>query len=192
MAENQRRTVTHLGLGACGPSEPTTGVNRRAIRPEEAGAAPARIEERQRFVVTAMNVDPDSTPHAKGSSSEVACAPLEPREAFILSLVDGSTTVEAIVDLTGLQRQEALGVLARLARLRSSPIARHRRRGDNADGPLTRSSGPSACARRDPRAATRGAPRRPSRRAPRHRSSRGEPRATSRRRARTRPSSRHR
>ncbi|MBI5535907.1 MAG: hypothetical protein HY898_24520 [Deltaproteobacteria bacterium] len=44
----------------------------------------------------------------------VQCLPLEPKEAFVLSLVDGATTVDDIVDISGMARVDALRTLWRL------------------------------------------------------------------------------
>ncbi len=42
--------------------------------------------------------------------------PLAPRHGFLLSLVDGRCTVEMIVDMSGLERGEAIALLAELVR----------------------------------------------------------------------------
>lgn len=39
---------------------------------------------------------------------------LDHRAGFVLSLVDGRTSVEAIVDMAGMKEQEALAILERL------------------------------------------------------------------------------
>jgi hypothetical protein len=43
--------------------------------------------------------------------------PLDSRLAYLLSLVDGQCTVETIVDASGMDRDEALGLLADLLQL---------------------------------------------------------------------------
>jgi hypothetical protein len=40
--------------------------------------------------------------------------PLDSRDAFVLSLVDGTLTVESIVDVTGMPEDEAMEILGRL------------------------------------------------------------------------------
>jgi hypothetical protein len=43
--------------------------------------------------------------------------PIDPRVAFVLSQVDGQSSLETLVDLTGFDRAEVLSILARLVRL---------------------------------------------------------------------------
>lgn len=47
----------------------------------------------------------------------LAKAPLEPREAFLLSRVDGECTVEDLADLLGLSSKEALAIVRKLVTL---------------------------------------------------------------------------
>lgn len=49
--------------------------------------------------------------------SEVRTLPLDPRSAFILSLVDGISTVEMIVDMSSIPRDDGLRVLIELVAL---------------------------------------------------------------------------
>lgn len=48
---------------------------------------------------------------------ELEGAPLDPREAFLLSLVDGKMTVSSLVDVSGFAEADVLSMLARLRRL---------------------------------------------------------------------------
>lgn len=59
----------------------------------------------------------ESRPKVVKSHQAVACAPLEPREAFVLSLIDGNTTVPSLVDVAGMSEREVTEILARLRRL---------------------------------------------------------------------------
>jgi hypothetical protein len=43
--------------------------------------------------------------------------PLDPRAGYLVSLMDGHCTVEMILDMCLLERDEALGVLTRLLQL---------------------------------------------------------------------------
>jgi hypothetical protein len=43
--------------------------------------------------------------------------PIDPRDAFVLSHVDGQSSVETLVDVTGFDRAELISILGRLVRL---------------------------------------------------------------------------
>lgn len=58
-----------------------------------------------------------AAPKVIASQNIIASAPIDSRTAFVLSLVDGSSDVPAIVDATGMPEDEVIGILARLARL---------------------------------------------------------------------------
>jgi hypothetical protein len=47
----------------------------------------------------------------------LANAPLDSRHAFLLTFVDGATTVDVIADVSGMPEHEVLSILARLERL---------------------------------------------------------------------------
>jgi hypothetical protein len=81
---------------------------RRALRVDDVGQA---------AVALAARSSGSARPRAllRGSISD---APLEPREAFVLALVDGQTSVDTIADATGASVAEVVAVLERLARLK--------------------------------------------------------------------------
>lgn len=56
-------------------------------------------------------------PKVIASQALISSAPLDSRSAFVLSLVDGTSDVPAIVDATGMPSDEVIAILARLARL---------------------------------------------------------------------------
>lgn len=58
-----------------------------------------------------------TVPRTVRSRAEVAQAPLDHREGFILSFIDGHTTVQAIIDVAGIPDGEVIVVLQRLRRL---------------------------------------------------------------------------
>jgi hypothetical protein len=49
--------------------------------------------------------------------SELTNAPIDHRDAFVLSLIDGAMSVQALVDVSGFAEEEIVNILARLARL---------------------------------------------------------------------------
>ena len=56
-------------------------------------------------------------PRVVRSKGELAQAPLDHREGFVLSLVDGHTPVHALIDVAGIPDGELIAVLQRLRRL---------------------------------------------------------------------------
>ena len=51
------------------------------------------------------------------SRNELTHAPIDPRDAFVLSLIDGKSNVAAIVDISGMPSEEIGTILQRLAAL---------------------------------------------------------------------------
>jgi hypothetical protein len=93
--------------------EATTGTHRRRshrlpVKVDEVGAAAVKLARTTRR---------ESAPELVASRATVAKAPIDSREAFVLSLVDGRNTVDAIVDMSGMSADEVNAILARLARL---------------------------------------------------------------------------
>jgi hypothetical protein len=58
-----------------------------------------------------------TVPRVLRSTGELALAPLDHREGFVLSLVDGQTTVQALIDVASMPDGELIAVLQRLRRL---------------------------------------------------------------------------
>jgi hypothetical protein len=48
------------------------------------------------------------------TNEQLIALPLDPRRAFLLSLIDGTLTVEDVLDVCGLERAEAIEMLAAL------------------------------------------------------------------------------
>ena len=57
----------------------------------------------------------DGIPRLAVSQSELMAMPLDHRAGFIMSLVDGTYTVEMILDVCPLPRERALAILGELA-----------------------------------------------------------------------------
>jgi hypothetical protein len=77
---------------------------RQSIREDDVGST--RIVARKEALRPAI-VDP----------KRLAKAPLGPREAFLLSLIDGTLTVPDLVDAAGMPSAEVTAILERLVRL---------------------------------------------------------------------------
>jgi hypothetical protein len=62
-------------------------------------------------------VHPDAVPWLLATYEQIRAMSLDARDAFVLSLIDGRWTVEALIDLAALPEDELLAILLRLARL---------------------------------------------------------------------------
>ncbi len=94
--------------------EATTGTRRRqrSNRPpvtvDEVGAAAVKLARTTRR---------ETAPKVLASRALIAKAPIDTRAAFVLSLVDGRNTVDAIIDMAGMPEDEVRAILERVARL---------------------------------------------------------------------------
>src|SRR5690242_8666643 len=57
----------------------------------------------------------DAVPRVAIDEAELRAQPLDHRAGFLLAQVDGMSNVETLLDLSGMPREEALGMLAMLA-----------------------------------------------------------------------------
>lgn len=90
-------------------TKPATGRSQRPpVTVDEVGATALKIARTTRR---------EGSPKLVASRAIVAKAPIDTRSAFVLSLVDGRNTVDAIVDMAGMPVEEVKGILERLARL---------------------------------------------------------------------------
>lgn len=95
------------------PEAPTgTRKRERTSRPpvtvDEVGVAAVKL---------ARGTRRESAPKLLASRALIAKAPIDTRAAFVLSLVDGRNSVNAIVDMSGMLEDEVKAILERLARL---------------------------------------------------------------------------
>lgn len=90
--------------------EASTGTRHRGrtILVDDVGDAAVKI---------AASVRPSSAPKLVATRTTIAKAPIDTRAAFVLSLVDGQNSVDAIVDMSGMSADEVNSILARLVRL---------------------------------------------------------------------------
>lgn len=88
---------------------PSGPRSRRPLTVDSVGDTATRLA---RNTVRGLNA-----PKVVASQAIIASAPIDSRTAFVLSLVDGSSDVPAIVDATGMPEDEVIAILARLARL---------------------------------------------------------------------------
>ncbi len=81
---------------------------RRPVRVDDVGDAAVAIASR------AM---PSSAPKLLKGHRELSSAPIDARDAFVLSLIDGKTSIAQIVDASGLARGDVVSILERLVQL---------------------------------------------------------------------------
>jgi hypothetical protein len=139
MEKPKRRTLTSPGLGGSGlhakpTTPPVSGVRERkepsgALEREEraekvstrrarGSRPPVRVDEvGEAAVALAARLVRTSAPKVLKTRRELAQAPLDHRDAFILSLIDSKTSVQGLVDLSGMPHEETVAILERLARL---------------------------------------------------------------------------
>jgi hypothetical protein len=125
--EKAKRRTTSPGLGDA-PASSTraaSGDEPRApkisTRRARSSRPPVRVDDvGEAAVALARRVSrpPASAPRMLLSRGELAALPLDPRDAFVLSLVDGKTSVQGLVDMAALGDGEVLTILERLAALR--------------------------------------------------------------------------
>lgn len=81
---------------------------RQAIAIDDVGAAALDIQSRP---------PRGGKPKVMKSRRELAAAPIDPRDAFLLSFIDGKLSVASLVDVSGMGEGEVMTILARLRRL---------------------------------------------------------------------------
>lgn len=69
------------------------------------------------IVADGSGVGPKMVPRVVRSKQELAAAPIDHREGFVLALIDGQTTVQGVIDVSGMDGVEVTGILQRLRRL---------------------------------------------------------------------------
>jgi hypothetical protein len=111
----KRRTLTSPGLGESIPpasAEKISGRRPRTSRP------PVRVDDVGDLAVAiASRAALTFAPKLLKSRHELTHAPIDPRDAFVLSLIDGTSNVDAIVDISGMTSADIAAILERLAGL---------------------------------------------------------------------------
>lgn len=83
---------------------PASRIERRRFEP---------VEVRRRSIPVALDFS-SRVPRIAISLRDLSLLPLDHREGFLLSLVDGRLTVESILDICAMPAEEALGTLSSL------------------------------------------------------------------------------
>ncbi len=88
--------------------------------PHHAGRGPARAGQEQRARCAGEQrptVPLDAVPGLLVTLDDLRGLPLDNRDAFVVSFIDGRCTVEMIADMAGLDLTEVVGILSKLLRL---------------------------------------------------------------------------
>ncbi|MBX3191654.1 MAG: hypothetical protein KF819_31970 [Labilithrix sp.] len=140
--EKPKRRITQRGIGESGlrPKHatvpPPSGTHNKqgdpgvdapisAGRPEKMSTRPPRSLRRpirvddvgDAAVAIAQKVVRHAVPKVIKRADELPGAPITHRDAFLLSLIDGRLTVQALVDVSGMPEAQMMTILERLARL---------------------------------------------------------------------------
>ena len=114
-----RRPVERRGALSSKPPpsrEPDTGTRRKTL-----GAIRASIREdivpASVRGLNALDLAGRAVPRIVKTKAEVAAAPIDHRAGFLLAHIDGTTSVQGLVDIAGMPENEVHEVLDRLKRL---------------------------------------------------------------------------
>lgn len=92
-----------------GPTKKASGTPRPSpVRVDDFGGAAMKIASRGR---------PSSAPRLARAKLDASKAPLDSQSAYVLSLIDGSTPIEGIADITGIPVDRVTQIIERLERL---------------------------------------------------------------------------
>lgn len=86
-------------------------TSRPPVRVDEVGDVAVFIAGRH------SRMPPVAAPKLLKTRAELAAAPIDHRDAFVLSLLDDKTSVQGVVDIAAMPDGEVLAILERLAKL---------------------------------------------------------------------------
>lgn len=99
-----------------GSSPPTS--EKISTRRPRTSRPPVRIDDVGDVAVAiASRAVPSFAPKLLKSRDELTSAPIDHRDAFVISLVDGKMSVAAIIDAAAMPREEVAAILERLVQL---------------------------------------------------------------------------
>src|SRR4051794_27168489 len=116
VSQARRRDELESGVvAAAAPVDPAH--NSPTIPPRPTGGSPSRDSAKKLEVSQVARRLEKKIPRMLVRMNEILNFPIDPRSAFLLGYVDGSLTVEELVDLCGIPSAEALDLIDRLQRL---------------------------------------------------------------------------
>ena len=99
-------------------SSPPASAEKVSTRRARSSRAPVRVDEVGDVAVAiASRAFPSFAPKLLKSRAELTGSPIDHRDAFVISLIDGKMSVGAIVDVSGMPREEIAAILERLVQL---------------------------------------------------------------------------
>lgn len=107
-------------IGSRAPSAPPVEIGQKEKGPARSKRVSIRednLGSRVGTVGDAVNASGRTVPKLLKSKAEIAAAPIDHRAGFLLAHVDGVTTVQGLVDVTGMPEEEVDTILDRLRRL---------------------------------------------------------------------------
>jgi hypothetical protein len=124
MARVSQRRATNRGMGQVRPNSDAIVTQPAMLAvsepPRSGEVAISHVDDADREAPLsrgALDLLRRTVPRILGSSKELAAAPLDHREGFVLSLVDGQTTVQGLIDVAAMPDGELIAVLRRMRRL---------------------------------------------------------------------------
>lgn len=99
------------------PATPHTGSGELSRTTKRADRKSVRIDDVGEGVLEYSAAPDQVRPRMLKERKALAGAPIDHRDAFVLSLIDGRITVATLVDVAGMPEAELRAILARLARL---------------------------------------------------------------------------
>ena len=99
---------------------PRTDTRRRTLAESRPGIAVDRVAIESAVKAggpDTVRLAPRSVPRLVLTKSEIAVAPIDHRAGFLLAYIDGSTTVQGLVDIEVMPEREVHEILDRLRRL---------------------------------------------------------------------------
>src|SRR4051794_32247696 len=111
------RRATRPGVGAAGKGKSLPPPNSRSpsARRSRSSAPPLWVDEVGSGVTRMPGRAQSGVPRlAKGSNRDLAKAPLGPREAYLLSRIDGSASAGDLADQCGMPIEEVSSILERM------------------------------------------------------------------------------
>ena len=120
-APTSERTSGERTEGAETPFSGDVPIERAAkvsTRRPRTSRPPIRVDEVGDVAVAiATKANRASAPRLLKTRRELTDTPIDHRDAFVLSLIDGRMNVQAIIDISGMPGSDILAILERLARL---------------------------------------------------------------------------
>jgi hypothetical protein len=99
-------------------SAPPASAEKVSTRRRRTSRPPVRVDDVGDVAVAiASKAMPSFAPKLLKDRAELTSAPIDHRDAFVMSLIDGKLSSDAIVDISGMPRDHVMEILKRLVQL---------------------------------------------------------------------------